>query len=99
MNEVEIIIANKQVYTHFNVRIFQNGNVGIIGPTAPESAIHVRSICDAKEIPLIETSIDGSSKHVINLHPTPEELGKVYLDMILVSNWQGFTIIYQDAPW
>lgn len=52
-----------------------------------------------KEIPLIETIIDGSSKHVINLHPTPEELGQAYLDLINHCNWQGFTIVYENAPW
>lgn len=77
---------------------FQNGVIGIVGPSSPESAVHVRSICDAKEIPLIETSI-GSSKHVVNLHPTSEDLGHVYLDMIYAWDWDGFTIIYQDAPW
>lgn len=61
--------------------------------------MHVRSICDAKEIPLIETSIDGSSKHVINLHPKPEDLGMMYLEMIKAWNWEGFTVLFQDAPW
>lgn len=61
--------------------------------------MHVRSICDAKEIPLIETTMDGYSRHVINLHPTPEDLGKVFLDMINAYGWKGFTILYQDAPW
>ena len=73
--------------------------IGIVGPSSPESAVHVRSICDAKEIPLIECSIDGSSKDVINLHPTPDDLGKMYLDMIYEWDWHGFTILYQDAPW
>lgn len=52
-----------------------------------------------KEIPLVETIIDGSSKHVINLHPTPEELGQAYLDMIEHWGWEGFTIVYENAPW
>lgn len=52
-----------------------------------------------KEIPLIETIIDGSSKHVINLHPTPEELGRAYLALIKHWGWQGFTIVYENAPW
>lgn len=73
--------------------------MGIIGPSSPESILHIRSICDSKEIPLIETSIDGSAKDVINLHPTPEDLGKVYLDMIHAWDWEGFTVLYQDAPW
>jgi hypothetical protein len=72
---------------------------GLIGPLSPESAVHVRNICDMKEIPLIETIIDGSSKHVINLHPTPEELGKAYLDMITHWGWEGFTIVYENAAW
>lgn len=52
-----------------------------------------------KEIPLIETTIDGSSKHVINLHPSPEELGNAYLALIEHWGWQGFTIVYENAPW
>lgn len=88
----------KQSEKYYFYVFFQNGVIGIVGPSSPESAVHVRSICDAKEIPLIETSI-GSSKHVVNLHPTSEDLGRVYLDMIYAWNWDGFTIIYQDAPW
>lgn len=87
------------IFLQFLPKKIQNGNIGIIGPSSPESAVHVRSICDGKEIPLIETSIDGSSKHVINLHPTPEDLGRVYLDMINAWSWEGFTILFQDAPW
>lgn len=87
------------IFTIASLSTFQNGVIGIIGPSSPESAVHVRSICDAKEIPLIETSIDGSWSHVINLHPTPEGLGKVYLDMINAWHWNGFTVLYEDAPW
>lgn len=48
---------------------------------------------------MIETRIDGSSKHFINLHPTPLDLGRAYLDIIDAMNWRGFTILYEDAPW
>lgn len=73
--------------------------VAIIGPSSPESAIHVRNLCDAKEIPSIETRIDVSSDYVINLHPKPDDLGRVYLDMIHASGWEKFTIVFQDTPW
>lgn len=59
----------------------------------------MRSICDAKEMPLIETRIDSSSRHVINLHPHPDDLGRAYLELIHASGWKGFTILYQSAPW
>lgn len=52
--------------------------IGVIGPTSPESAFHVRNICDMKEIPLVEIYNDGSSKDVINLHPTPDDLGRAF---------------------
>lgn len=59
----------------------------------------MQNICDAKEIPLIETRIDGNSKHFINLHPSPEDLGRAYLDLINEWEWKGFTIVYEDSPW
>lgn len=36
---------------------------------------------------------------MINLHPTPGDLARAYLDLINAWNWQGFTILYEDAPW
>lgn len=47
----------------------------------------------------MEISVDGSSKHVINLHPTSEELGRVYLEIIHSAGWNGFTVMYENAPW
>jgi hypothetical protein len=77
----------------------RNKVVGIVGPSSPETSVYVRSLCDTKEIPLIETSNDGTSRHTINMHPTPQTLGMVYLDMINDWGWNGFTIMFQDAPW
>jgi len=73
--------------------------IAIVGPTSPDSAVHVRNICDAKEIPLIETRIDGSARDVINLHPKPEDMGRAILDLINDADWEGFTIVYESAPW
>lgn len=85
---------------HISFVVFlKSGAFGIIGPQSPESAIHVQNICDTKEIPLIETRVDGSTKHFINLHPTPTDLGRAYLDIIDAMNWQGFIILYEDSPW
>lgn len=50
-------------------------------------------------MPLIETRIDSSSRHVINLHPHPDDLGRAFLDIVLAADWKGFTILYQSAPW
>ncbi|KAG5684286.1 hypothetical protein PVAND_013522 [Polypedilum vanderplanki] len=80
-------------------KMIANGALGIIGPSSPDSSMHVRNICDTKEIPLIETQIGYTAKHVINLHPTPESLSKVFIDLINAWEWQSFTVLYENAPW
>lgn len=87
------------IFMTFFSHLPQGGALGILGPTSTESALHVRNVCDTKEIPLIETRLDAWSKHVINLHPTPNDLARAFLDLISAFNWQGFTILYEDAPW
>jgi ionotropic glutamate receptor len=73
--------------------------MGIVGPTSAYSSVHVQSICDTKEIPLIEMKLGASDKSAINLHPSPEDLGRVYVDLIEAWGWKSFTILYEDAPW
>ena len=73
---------------------------GIFGPTSPEAAIHVQSICDAKEMPHIETRYDADTKSpMVNLHPHPSSLGKVFVDLVNAWNWKSFTILYENGPW
>lgn len=73
--------------------------VAVIGPSSPDSAFHAQNMCDVKEIPLIETHNDGTLKYVINLHPTPEDMGKAFMFLIEQYNWEGFTILFKDSPW
>lgn len=48
--------------------------VGILGPTSPENSMAVRSVCDTKEVPVVEVHsypyvMNGIN---INLYPAPE---------------------------
>ncbi|KAG5684287.1 hypothetical protein PVAND_013523 [Polypedilum vanderplanki] len=79
--------------------MLENGVLGIIGPTSTESSSHVRSICDTKEIPLIELRTDEPARGAINLNPAPSDLGAVFLDLINAWEWQSFTVLYEDSPW
>lgn len=70
------------------------------GPTSPEAASHVENICDEKEMPLLETRMDPYTEQpVINLHPHPEALAKMFLDLVDAWDWDSFTIMYESAPW
>lgn len=81
-------------------RMMKNGISGVIGPSSPMSAKHVQNICDAKEMPLIETRYDMSTEQpVINLYPHPEALGRVFLDLVVMWDWDSFSVLYETASW
>lgn len=82
-------------------KMMKNGVSGIVhGPVSPEAAVHVQSICDSKEMPLLETRFDPYTEQpIINLHPHPEVLAKMFLDLVDAWEWDSFTIIYESAPW
>lgn len=72
----------------------------IHGPTSPEAAGHVETICDEKEMPLLETRMDPYTEQpVINLHPHTDTLAGMFLDLVEAWDWDSFTIIYESAPW
>lgn len=73
---------------------------GIIGPQAPTSAVHVQSICDAKEMPHIDTRFDpmgGSMSASINIHPDPQTLAQVYVHLMQAFDWASFTILFENG--
>lgn len=70
------------------------------GPLSNGAAAHVQNICDAKEMPLIETRYDPYTEQpVINLHPHPSMLAKLYFDLVNSFGWDSFTIIYESTTW
>jgi glutamate receptor, ionotropic, invertebrate len=82
-------------------KMMKNGISGIVhGPLAANSAVHVQSICDTKEMPLIETRFDYYTQQpIINLHPHPETLGKMFFELVEAWEWEEFTVVYESAMW
>lgn len=75
------------------------GVVAIIGPRNGKNFEAVQSVCDAKEIPVIQTTWNARplrDSNVINNHPHPSVLSQAYLDFIRVWNWKKFTILYDN---
>ena len=60
------------------------GIAGLFGPESGSTAGHIHSICDAFEIPHLETHWDDAmgkrNSYSINLSPSPKVIGKVSLD-------------------
>lgn len=59
---------------------------------------HVQSICEALDIPHIETRFDvdsGAKEFSINLHPHQKMINSAILETIKYLNWTRFAIIYE----
>lgn len=78
------------------------GVQAIFGPSDPLLGPHVQSICDALDIPHLETRLDLESRVgarnelSINLHPSQEVLNAAYKDLMRFLNWTKVAIIYED---
>lgn len=77
---------------------FQSQYYAIIGPQSPPASAHIASICDAKEIPYIDTYMDLDGKtSTINLYPSHETLSQLLIAVVNTYEWEDFTILY-EAP-
>ncbi|XP_076044322.1 glutamate receptor ionotropic, kainate 2-like [Oratosquilla oratoria] len=77
----------------------RKGVAAIFGPQCGQTSAHVQSICDALEIPHIETRWDFRLRrddYSVNLYPHPSSLSKAYLDLVRVFSWRSFCILYED---
>ena len=80
--------------------LLDEGVTAIFGPTSRVSAGHVQSICDHVAIPHITTQWNAhhyDDHFAINVHPHHETLAHAYLDYVIKSQWQRFTILYDSA--
>lgn len=78
--------------------LLRDGVAGIFGPPAPETAIHVQSICDAKEIPHVEIKWNHYQKNKLrslNIYPHPLSLSQALVDVVKMWHWKTFTLLYQ----
>lgn len=74
----------------------------IFGPRSISSAFHAMNICDAKEIPYINTYMDEdatSKSTVLNMHPHLSTLTQLLLDFVNASDWKRATILYESPLW
>ncbi|XP_073815886.1 glutamate ionotropic receptor kainate isoform X2 [Musca autumnalis] len=81
-------------------KILRQNLVAVFGPTTDMAAKHAMSICDAKELPFIDTRWDfGAQLSTINLHPHPSQLAVALKDVLTTFGWETFTIIYESGEY
>ena len=75
------------------------GVQAIFGPTDPLLGCHIQSICEALDLPHIETRVDFEiqpKEFSINLHPSQQYINGAYKDLMVFLNWTKVAIIYED---
>ncbi|XP_034487556.1 glutamate receptor ionotropic, kainate 2 isoform X2 [Drosophila innubila] len=81
-------------------KMLRQNLVAVFGPSTNLAARHALSICDAKELPFLDTRWDFSTQlPTINLHPHPTQLGVALKDLVSALGWEKFTIIYESGEY
>ncbi|KAG5677547.1 hypothetical protein PVAND_007299 [Polypedilum vanderplanki] len=81
----------------------ENGVTAIFGPPSDSLSLlgpHIQSICEALDIPHIETRFDidhGAKEFSINLYPHQKKLNEAILDTVKYLNWTRYAIIYEGV--
>ncbi|XP_045623949.1 glutamate receptor ionotropic, kainate 2 isoform X4 [Procambarus clarkii] len=86
--------ASKQV-----CKLLRSGVAAIFGPNSENTANHVQSICDAMEVPHIETRWDYKltrDAYSLNLYPYPPSLSRAYYDILMQLKWKNFVVLYDS---
>lgn len=79
--------------------LLKTGVVAIFDPLDGYISKHLQSICDALDIPHLETNWDFTTKRddlSVNLYPKPNVLTRAYVDLVKAWGWEHFAIIYED---
>ncbi|NXT30389.1 GRIK1 protein, partial [Syrrhaptes paradoxus] len=78
------------------------GVAALFGPSHSSSVSAVQSICNALEVPHIQTrwkhpTVDNKDAFYINLYPDYAAISRAVLDLVLYYNWKIVTVVYEDS--
>ena len=79
--------------------LLRSGVAALFGPQSGTTSSHVQSICDAMEIPHIETRWDYRLKrdeYSVNLYPHPSALSKVSIYAIVLICSEKKLLVHLD---
>ncbi|XP_026481358.1 glutamate receptor ionotropic, kainate 3-like [Ctenocephalides felis] len=82
--------------------MMKNGIMGIFDAASVSTSSTVLSICDTMEMPLMTARWDPDQRRqacMVNVHPHPSVLVKVFVDLVREKGWKTFTILYESGSW
>lgn len=93
---VEFVPQNNYYSTIETTNFLLDQNVqAILAPKNREIAQMVQSICDEKDIPVLDIH-PQSNPAVINMFPSQKKLLEAYLELLLTWNYEEFIVLYDD---
>lgn len=79
--------------------LLKEGVIGIFNSLSEDNSNAVQSVCDNKEVPVIQTMINTEHERdccSINLFPDAEVLARAFADVVKRWEWESFTIMYEN---
>lgn len=78
------------------------GVAAVFGPAHSSSVSAVQSICNALEVPHIQThwkhpSVDNKDSFFINLYPEHSSISRAILDVVTYYKWKTITVVYEES--
>ncbi|XP_064413496.1 glutamate receptor ionotropic, kainate 1 [Latimeria chalumnae] len=78
------------------------GIAAVFGPSHSSSVSAVQSICNALEVPHVQTrwkhpTADNKDTFYINLYPDYAAISRAVLDLVLYYDWKTVTVVYEDS--
>uniref|UniRef100_A0A8C9WE14 Glutamate receptor n=1 Tax=Scleropages formosus TaxID=113540 RepID=A0A8C9WE14_SCLFO len=78
------------------------GVAAVFGPSHSSSVSAVQSICNALEVPHIQTrwkhpTVDNQDTFYINLYPEYTSISRAILDIVQFYRWKAVTVVYEDS--
>ncbi|KAM9456463.1 glutamate receptor ionotropic, kainate 1 isoform 5-T6 [Clarias gariepinus] len=78
------------------------GVAAVFGPAHSSTVSAVQSICNALEVPHIQThwkhpSVGSKDTYFINLYPEHSSISRAILDVVTYYKWKTITVVYEDS--
>ncbi|XP_059506338.1 glutamate receptor ionotropic, kainate 1 isoform X2 [Stegostoma tigrinum] len=78
------------------------GVAAVFGPSHSSSISAVQSICNAMEVPHVQTRwkhriVDQKESFYVNLYPEYTSISRAILDLVQYYKWKTITVVYEDS--
>ncbi|KAL9893323.1 glutamate receptor ionotropic, kainate 2-like isoform 2-T2 [Glossina fuscipes fuscipes] len=79
-------------------KMMQMGIGAVLGPSSKHTALHLMSICDAKDVPYFYGHMLQSAE-AFNLHPHQDDISRALHSLLIAFQWSRFIFLYESTEY